>query len=122
MATINIRMVGYLLIVTISGELSSDEVIAVVNEYYSKGIKDVIWDLTGGSLRKMTKDDFIAIATATKKAVELGARKDGRTVYVGSNELENDLLRMYANIAEMTGVTAKYDVFRTIDEVRDWIM
>jgi nucleoside-diphosphate-sugar epimerase len=122
MAAINIKIVDNLLIVTPLGELTSEEVIAVINEYYPDGtVKDVIWDLTGGSLRSMSTDDFIEIAKAAKRVLDNGARKDGRTVYVGNSEIEYDLLRMYATIAEKTGVPVKYEVFRTVEEVKNWI-
>lgn len=122
MATINIINVINLLIVTVSGSLTADEVIAVVNEYYSNGIvRDVIWDLTNGSLHSISHKGFKAIAKASKEAVACGARQDGKTVFIGDSDLKCGLLRMYSAIAEITGVPNKYDVIMTLDEARDWI-
>ncbi|MEI6208984.1 MAG: hypothetical protein WCP20_19575 [Desulfuromonadales bacterium] len=122
MATIDIKSVGDLLILSVSGELSAEEVIAVVNEYYPNGIvKDVIWDLTNGSLQKMSQEDFKAIARAAKESVAQGFRQGGNTVYVGNSAVEYSLLSMYTAIAELTGVPITYHVFKTIEEVRTWL-
>jgi len=40
---------------------------------------------------------------------------------VGTNDPEYGLMRMYSVIAEMAGVTIKYNVFRTIDEAKNWL-
>jgi hypothetical protein len=122
MAKIDIKIVDNLLIVSVSGELTAEEVIAVVDEYYPKGIvKDVIWDLTNGSLQSISREGFKAIAIAAKRSVEGGFREGGKTAYVGGAEVEYGLLRMYKTIAEMTGVPVKYDVFKTVEEVKNWI-
>lgn len=122
MATIDIKIVENLLIVSVSGNLTAEEVIAVVDEYYPTGaVKDVIWDLTNGSLLSISREGFIAIAKAAKKSVEGGSREGGKTVYVGGADVEYGLLRMYKTIAEMTGVPIKYDVFKTVEEVKNWI-
>jgi len=122
MAVVYTKAVGDLLMVFVSGELTAEEVIAVVDEYYTNGIvKDVIWDLTNGSIKSLSLEDFREIAEAAKDSVISGSRQGGKTVYIGNSDVEYDLLRMYTEIAETTGVTAKYSVVKTIEEVRDWI-
>ena len=122
MATINIVTVSNLLIVTVLGSLTADEVIAVVNEYYSNGIvKDVIWDLSNGSLHSISHEGFKTIAKAAKEAVACGARQNGKTVFIGDSDLKFGLLSIYSAITEITEVPIKYDVIKTLDEARDWI-
>jgi hypothetical protein len=122
MAEIDVKSIGNLLIVSVTGKLTADEVISIVDEYYSNGIvKDVIWDLTHGTLHTMSHEGFRSIARATKKSVASGARKGGKTAYVGDSEIKCGLLNMYTAIAKITGVPIKYDVFNSIEEVRDWI-
>lgn len=122
MAHIDIVYVGHLLTVAVLGDLSSDEVIGVINEHYSNGIvKNVIWDLTEGSLANITKEGFKAIAKATLESLASGARQGGRTAFVGDKTAEYGLMRMYTAIAEMTGVKTQYNVFRTIDEAVIWL-
>ncbi len=123
MAAIEIKIIDDLLIATVSGTLTAAEVIEVVNEYYPGGVvRNVIWDLTHGSLHFISHEGFRSIAKAAKEAGASGIRRNGKTVYVGSNEIECGLLSMYTAIAEVTGVAAKYEVFTTIREAEDWIV
>ena len=49
MAIIDITSEGSLLIATVKGNITADEFITIVLEnYQSKIVKDVIWDLTNG--------------------------------------------------------------------------
>jgi hypothetical protein len=122
MAILDIKTVGNLLIVSVSGKLDADEVITVINEYYPNGIvKNVIWDLTNGSLLLISQHGFRRIAKAAKESVEGGARQGGKTAYVGLADVEYGLLRMYSAIAEMTGIPINYFVFKTFEEARVWI-
>lgn len=122
MATIDITTEGSLLIATVTGNITADELLAVVLEYYPNNIvKDVIWDLTNGSLESISQDGFSEIAKTTKMAVEGGTRQGGKTVFVGSVEREYALSRIYKVIAEVTGVPIKYNVFKTVEEARNWL-
>jgi hypothetical protein len=122
MATIGIKTDGSLLVVSVNGDLTAREVISVVEEYYPGGaVKDVIWDLSNGSLASISTQGFKEIATATLKAVANGARSGGKTVFVGNNSAEFGLMRMYAVIAEIAGVSIQYTVFRTMEEALQWL-
>lgn len=122
MVTIDIKVAGDLLIATVNGDLIANEVIEVIEEYYPKGIiKDVIWDLTNGTMKTITNQEFKNIARATLESVSNGSRQGGRTVFVGNNDTEFGLMRMYTVIAEMTGVTITYTVFRTLAEALQWL-
>jgi hypothetical protein len=122
MATIDITTQGSLLIATVTGNITAAELIAVVVEYYpNKIIKDVIWDLTNGSMKTISQEGFKAIAKTTKLAVADGSRRGGKTVFVGGVDGDYNILRMYKVIAEVTGVPIKYNVFKTIEEARGWL-
>ena len=113
---------GDLLIVTVKGQLTAEDVISVINEYYPNGIvKNVIWDLTNGSLSLISKHGFRNIASAALTSLKDGARQGGKTVYVGLADVEYGLLRMYSVIAEMAGVPIEYKVFRKLEEAHNWI-
>jgi uncharacterized protein YrrD len=119
---IDITTEGSLLIASVTGNITANELIAVVLEYYQNNIvKDVIWDLTNGSLKSISQEGFIAIANAAKMVVADGSRRGGKTVFIGSADCEYALSRMYKVIAEVTGVPIKYNVFKTIEEARNWI-
>jgi hypothetical protein len=122
MLTIEIKITGDLLIVTVTGDLTAKDVIAVIEEYYPDGIvKDVVWDFSNGSMKALSNQGFKEIASATAKALASGARQGGRTVFVANRNSEFGLMRMYTAIAEMTGVSVKYTVFRTLAEALQWL-
>jgi hypothetical protein len=119
MATTEIISEGDLLIISVSGDLTADEVISVINDYYSNGIvKDVIWDITNGSLNTIPRHGFEAIAKATKEVLQGGFRKGGNTVFVSPKDADYGLMRMYSIIAEMAGVNIGYAVYHTIEEAK----
>ena len=122
MSYIDVKIENSLMIVNATGELTADEVISVVNEHYPSGVfKDVIWDLTHGTLQKISREGFAAIARATKKSLAGGARQGGKTAYVADKASEYGLMRMYTFIADMEGVPVDYHVFNTVQEARYWI-
>lgn len=122
-ASIDIKIEDNLLIASVTGVLTADEVIAVVKEYYPNGIvKDVIWDLTNGSLNAISRSGFESIAKVTRQILENGFRKGGKTVFVGTRAAEFGLMRMYSTIAEMTGIVIDYRVFKTIEEAQNYIV
>lgn len=123
MAAIDIKTEGSLLIIYVSGILTAEEVISVIEKYYSNGIvKDVIWDIAIGSLGEITEEGYKAIAHAAHATLHNGSRKDGKTAYVGYADLELGLLQMYTAIAGATGIPIKYNVFRTIEKARNWVV
>ena len=122
MATIDITTEGNLLIATVTGNISAGELIAVVLEYYPNNIvKDVLWDLTNGSLQSISQDGFKTIAKTTKMSMAGGSRRGGKTAFVGSTDSEYNLSSFYKVVAEVTGVPVKYNVFKTIEEARSWL-
>ena len=122
MATIDIKIEGNLLIVSISGDLTTTEIISIIREYYPTGnAKNVIWDLTNGSLHLISNNGYKEIASAAKQAVANGSRLGGKTAYVGNVDVEYGLMRMYTAIAEMTGVPIEYNVYKTLEKARSWI-
>jgi len=122
MATIDITIEGSLLIATVTGNVTANELIAVVLEYYPNDmVKDVIWDLTNGSMKAISKDGFSEIAKTTKMVVAGGARRSGKTVFVGGVDREYVLSSIYKVIAEVTGVPITYKVFMTLEEARNWL-
>jgi len=122
MATIDVKIEGSLLTMSVNGDLAAEEVIAAVKEFYPNGmVKDVIWEFTNGSMQSISRQGFDAIAKATKETLASGVRHGGKTVFVGNAAVEYGLLRMYTAIAELTGVSILYNVFKTIEEARSWI-
>lgn len=119
MAIIDVNLEDTLLIVSVTGDLTANEVIAVINEHYPTGtVKDVIWDLTNGTMLSFSKDDLDAIAHAAKNAVSSGPRLGGRTYFVGTSADVHSLFCKYVVIAEILETSCKYQVFKTLEEAR----
>ena len=122
MANINTVIEGNLLIVNVTGKLTADEAIAVIKEFYPSGlVKDVIWDLTNGTMGSISFGGFHEMARTAKMVISFGARMNGRTVFVGVTDEDHTVNKMYTVIAEVTGVPVTYKVCRTIDEARNWL-
>lgn len=122
MSNISTQDEGDLLIVSITGDLHAAEAVETICRHYTNGIvKNVIWDFTNGSLLNTSNGEFRTIAAAVKKTVDDGYRQGGKTVFVGNATVEYGILRMYTAIAETSGVHIRYNVFRTVEEAKEWI-
>ena len=122
MATIDIKTVGHVLVVTITGDASALELISVIKEYYPKNdVTDVIWDFTCGSWQLISQSGFNDVAIAAKEAVARGTRQGAKTAFVGTAGFEFGLHRMYQAIAEVTGVPITYNTFKTMEEAKQWM-
>ena len=122
MAIIDIKTVDKVLIVTVSGDASASELVAVIEEFYpKKEVSDVIWDFTDGSWKLIPQSGFMEIARAARVAVLSGTRQNAKTAFVGSAGLEFGLHRMYQATAESSGVPIKYNIFRTLEEAQHWM-
>jgi len=122
MATIDIKIEGSLLIASVTGNLTANEVIAVINKYYPTGtIRDVIWDLTNGTMQSISMEGFAAIAKTSKETSANRARQRGKTVFVTSNTTEHNMFCKYTALAEVAGAVVEFNVFKTVDGAINWI-
>lgn len=105
---------------TVIGDLTAEEIIATIeHDYANNPTTHVLWDLTDGSLSGMTAESFRRVAEVARR-VRWGT-PDGRTAYVGSDDLAYGLMRMYTTLAYLARVEADYDVFRTREEALAWL-
>lgn len=122
MAVTETTIEGNLLIVSVTGDITAEEVIAVANTYYCHDhVKDVIWEFSNGSMKAITQDGYRRITKAVLVIMNKGYRQGGNTAFVGNSSLEYGLLRMYSSLAELTGIEIKYNVFNTLEEAKDWL-
>lgn len=105
----------------ITGDLTADEIITAIQlEYAHNPTTHVIWDLSAGSLDRITADDFRRVARAAQ-----GTRvpaPEAKTAWVGSDDLAYGLMRMYTALAEAAEVPANYQVFRQRADGFEWIL
>jgi 2-phospho-L-lactate guanylyltransferase (CobY/MobA/RfbA family) len=79
---------------TVNGELTADEIIERVEEYYIKHpTKQVLWIMGDVDLSAITREEIERIIQIAKK--NTGKRKEGKTAIVGSKDVEYGLARMY---------------------------
>jgi hypothetical protein len=122
MALIEIKFEGKLLVVTVVGNTTSQELVDVIHEYYPKQeVTDVLWDFSDGSWNQIPQSGFRDIARAAKTSVAKGTRAGSKTVFVGTDGLEYGLHRMYQTMAETSGVPIKYRVFKTLEDATAWL-
>ena len=122
MASINIKAEGSLLIISVTGDLTVDELKAVFKEYYPiEIVKDIIWEFSNAPTQLNTQKDLEAISRATKEALGSWSRKGGKTVFVGKSSVEYGLLCKYTAMAQLTGIPIEYHVVRNIEEARSCI-
>lgn len=97
-----------------------EDVRGVVDRYYAQ-LKPphIIWDFSpGGSMLKLSKEEFKEVAAAAKKVLGTGER---RVAFVGPTEVTFAILCMYTAIAMIEEVPAEYSAFRTIEEALRWM-
>jgi hypothetical protein len=122
MASINIKAEGSLLIISVTGDLTVDELKAVFKEYYpSEIVKDIIWEFSNALTQLNSHEDLVVISTATKEALGNWSRQGGKTVFVGKSSVEYGLLCKYTAMAQLTGIPIEYHVVRTMEEARSCI-
>lgn len=113
-------LIGTTTVFEVDGELSAGDVKDVVKRYYAElRPPHIIWDFSpGGSMLKLTKEEFKEVAAAAKKVLGSGER---RVAFVGPTEVTFAILCMYTAIATIEEVPAEYSAFRTLDEALRWM-
>ncbi|MDD2851437.1 MAG: hypothetical protein PHY09_05970 [Desulfuromonadaceae bacterium] len=116
MAKIDITTEGDLLLLTVIGEATAKEMVAVVNEYYYKySYTNVIWDFRKGAMRP-DPSEFKALAEAVKTVLAHGTRSGGKTIFIGSTDNDYKRLCLYSIMAESAEIPIEYFVTRTMEE------
>lgn len=110
-----------LTVFTVEGELTAKEIICYSSEHYEKKpTKLVLWDVTSGTVRNISNNDFQQISIQMKKYTS--KREGGKTAFVGKLDIDFGLGRMYGAFAEIERLPIAYRTFRTIEEARDWLL
>jgi hypothetical protein len=105
---------------TVNGELTADEIIERVEEYYTKHpTKLVLWIMGDVDLSAITKEGIERIIQIAKK--NTGKRKEGKTAIVGSKDVEYGLARMYEAYTGFANLPYEYKIFKDVDEAKEWL-
>ena len=105
---------------TVNGELTADEIIERVEEYYIKHpTKQVLWIMGDVDLSAITREEIERIIQIAKK--NTGKRKEGKTAKVGSKDVEYGLARMYEAYTGFENLPYEYKIFKNVDEANEWL-
>ena len=111
---------GDLSVFAVNGELTADEIIERVEEYYTKHpTKLVLWIMGDVDLSAITREGIERIIQTAKK--NTGKRKEGKTAIVGSKDIEYGLARMYEAYAGFENLPYEYKIFKEVDEAKEWL-
>ena len=105
---------------TVNGDLTADEVIERVEEYYTRHpTKLVLWIMGDVDLSAMTSEGIERIIQIAKK--NTGKRKEGKTAIVGSKDIEYGLGRMYEAYTGLENLPYEYKIFKDANEAKEWL-
>ncbi|MGD0584608.1 MAG: hypothetical protein ABSA86_02380 [Oryzomonas sp.] len=120
MAEIKTFISGVLTIRKIIGMVSSDELINALHRYYTGHItKNLLWDLTNGSVDKLTTGDIKHISQLVLQHAQ--TRIGGKTAIVAPSDVDYGMSRMLNTYAEIGNIPFETQVFRTQSEAAKWI-
>lgn len=122
MANIKVKIVQEedLTIFTVEGDLSSDEILKYSIKYYdTKPTKLVLWDVSRGSVSKISRADFQRIASIMKG--HTAKRANGKTALIGKFDVDFGIARMYEAYADIEEIQIIYKVFRNVDDALKWL-
>jgi len=103
------------------GDPSAFDIIKTISEQIPRlPFPAVIWDLSEGSVSRLTRTDFAAIgAAARKRRPERGITP--KIAFVGSTSETFILTCMYSALAAMSDVQLEYRAFLSLAEAEQWI-
>ncbi len=105
---------------TVTGDLSVQDVCDELDYYYSGHFTMLIlWDVTRADLSSWQKDDIIYLARKVKKYSHL--RRDGKTAIVLLRDVDFGISRMYQTYADVEKIDFEINVFRDVNEAKQWL-
>ncbi len=109
-----------LTIFTVSGELSADEQIQALSDFYgSTPTMNAIWDFRGIEGKRISSSELRKIIAFSRQ--HSSKREGGKTALVTGTELDFALARMGEAYAEMEGTPWTPRTFKNIEEAEAWL-
>jgi hypothetical protein len=107
-------------IFTVDGDLTADEIIDRVEEYYTKHpSRLILWIMGDADISTLTSEDIERIIQTAKK--HSGKRQEGKTAIVGSKDVEYGMARMYEALTGFENLPYEYRAFKDIGEAKEWL-
>ncbi|MFT3782991.1 MAG: hypothetical protein QM790_13365 [Nibricoccus sp.] len=105
----------------LKGAVVRKDILQAIEEWFPRlELPDVVWDLTDALITGLTRDDFEAIALATK--VFGKARSRAKTVFVADNPATYAAIGVYTGLVATQDVDVDYCAFRTLTEAERWLV
>ena len=102
----------------LEGEVTFKELVeAITTVYANSPTKNSIWDLTNGTVEKLTGDDIRSVTELAKNYNHL--REGGKTAWVAPKDIDFAYCRMSEGLGY--GAPIEKHVFRSMDEALEWI-
>ena len=102
------------------GKVTLDAVLKEITDFYDGDpTPHNVWDFSEADLSEINTDQIRGVAEFAKRSDP--ERKGGRTALVSGLNHNYAYSRMYETFAEMSGVSAETQVFRSMEDALTWI-
>ena len=117
---VNVDPQNQLTIFTVTSKITGDEIINVVEEYYSGDPTTyLLWDLRAADMSSLSSNELRNILFFSKKHAH--QRKNGKTAIVVSSDLSFGLSRMYEAYSEIYEHPTDHRVTKDYDDAMTWL-
>lgn len=109
-----------LTIQTVTGDITSSEIIQKITEYYmGKSTNFILWDFSKANVVNIKSDEIQKIVELTKKYSHF--RKEGKTAMVFSSQLGFALGRIYDILHDIGKSEIRHMAFQDIESAARWL-
>jgi hypothetical protein len=119
LADISVEQLDDIMVFRAIGTMTFEELVETIETCYPLVTRHILWDFRDCDLTGISSNQFMMLPSiATSFMVN---REGGKSAYVGSDTINYGLLTMYVVIAEVQGMTFRYNVFRTFEAALEWL-
>ena len=105
----------------VTGKISIDGIISVLEEFYSKTPDfHLLWDFSGADVSGFKKQGLEKILYAAKEFAK--SKNVGKRAIVAPTDLGYGLARMYETFTELLNHSVSHKVFRSKNKAMDWLL
>jgi len=109
-----------LTVVTVVGKVDAEQIASQIISFLAgEPTQLVLWDIREGSLVSLSSNDLQMIVKRGAQFAD--RRRGGRTAIVCSKDLDYGLSRMFQAFASLQHIPFEIDVFRNLEEAREWL-
>ena len=108
---------------TAEGNITFEDIIGVVENFkIDPPEKNILWDFRKAyPTDPFDAEDMDKIATLAKKNLKFRHQTDGKTAYVATSDFVFGITRMYTTYLELQQPTHEIQVFRSLEQARQWL-